>query len=72
MNRNILASQPRVTKFKIDWDDAKDTENIPPVENSQSAQVATATSSCSSNSEIKNQLLLIENSSSSGAPMEVS
>ena len=25
-----MASQPRVTKFKIDWDDAKDSENIPP------------------------------------------
>lgn len=30
INRNILASQPRVTKFKIDWDDAKESENIPP------------------------------------------
>jgi len=32
ISRNILASQPRVTKFKIDWDDAamEEAENVPP------------------------------------------
>ena len=37
LQRNILGSQPRVTKFKIDWDDAKDSENIPPSENGEGA-----------------------------------
>lgn len=34
LKRNILADKPRVTKFKINWDDSpennKDSENIPP------------------------------------------
>ena len=33
LKRNILASNPRVTKFKIKWDDDKspmDSENVPP------------------------------------------
>ncbi|KAL4236982.1 ASF1 anti-silencing function 1 [Mactra antiquata] len=39
--RNILATNPRVTRFKIDWDDNQSTatengENIPPVHNLES------------------------------------
>ncbi|XP_074641826.1 histone chaperone asf1b-B-like [Tubulanus polymorphus] len=30
LQRNILATCPRVTRFKIDWDDSVQTENIPP------------------------------------------
>lgn len=30
LHRNILASSPRVTRFKIDWDDSPGIENIPP------------------------------------------
>uniref|UniRef100_A0A6M2CN64 Putative asf1 like histone chaperone n=1 Tax=Rhipicephalus microplus TaxID=6941 RepID=A0A6M2CN64_RHIMP len=30
LQRNILATNPRVTRFKIDWDDNPGVENIPP------------------------------------------
>lgn len=30
LQRNILATNPRVTKFKINWDGADNTENVPP------------------------------------------
>lgn len=32
LQRNILATNPRVTRFKIDWDDGnhRDVENLPP------------------------------------------
>lgn len=30
LQRNILATSPRVTRFKIDWDDNPGEENIPP------------------------------------------
>lgn len=30
MQRNILATCPRVTRFKIDWGDGNDVENQPP------------------------------------------
>lgn len=38
MERNILATNPRVTRFKIDWDDTQrtDSENVPPVNNTES------------------------------------
>jgi len=47
ISRNILASQPRVTKFKIDWDDAAamEAENVPPppaAANTAAADAATA------------------------------
>jgi len=38
--RNILATQPRVTRFKIDWDDKANT-SANATENSQSAECAT-------------------------------
>lgn len=30
LQRNILATNPRVTKFKINWDSAENNENVPP------------------------------------------
>lgn len=30
LQRNILATSPRVTRFKIDWGDGEDGENVPP------------------------------------------
>ena len=38
MTRNILATNPRVTRFKIDWDDnqTENGENIPPESNLES------------------------------------
>ncbi|GAB1601001.1 histone chaperone asf1b-B-like [Argonauta hians] len=34
LQRNILATCPRVTRFKIDWEDShQDSENIPPLNN---------------------------------------
>lgn len=45
LQRNILGTQPRVTKFKIDWDDAKDSENIPPSENATEGTASTSQSS---------------------------
>ncbi|ROT64764.1 histone chaperone asf1 [Penaeus vannamei] len=45
LQRNILGTQPRVTKFKIDWDDAKDSENIPPSENAASDGASTSQNS---------------------------
>ncbi|KAA0188017.1 hypothetical protein HAZT_HAZT010295 [Hyalella azteca] len=75
VTRNILASQPRVTKFKIDWDDAKDTENIPPANENTSTDNAslnttatTAGSSTSAMDAIKASLL---ESSNSASAMEV-
>ncbi|XP_077550524.1 histone chaperone asf1 [Haemaphysalis longicornis] len=40
LQRNILATNPRVTRFKIDWDDNPGVENIPPVQPSDSNQMA--------------------------------
>ncbi|KAK8736943.1 hypothetical protein OTU49_004737 [Cherax quadricarinatus] len=64
LQRNILGSQPRVTKFKIDWDDAKDAENIPPSEN------ASEGASTSQNSSDMKPVLSMETSNSACA-MEV-
>ncbi|KAK3091601.1 hypothetical protein FSP39_021077 [Pinctada imbricata] len=42
VERNILATNPRVTRFKIDWDDtteeskAADSENVPPIQSTES------------------------------------
>ncbi|KAJ8306440.1 hypothetical protein KUTeg_016985 [Tegillarca granosa] len=41
LERSILATQPRVTRFKIDWDDnssetVENAENIPPAQNPDS------------------------------------
>jgi len=30
LQRNILATNPRVTKFKINWDSTENNENVPP------------------------------------------
>jgi len=58
LQRNILGTQPRVTKFKIDWDDAKEngnaandeamenSENVPPNENGEVSMDAPSTSKC--------------------------
>lgn len=63
-----MASQPRVTKFKIDWDDAKeDAENIPPTENMNGEGVSNS-QSCSEPLKIG---ISLENSNSASA-MEVS
>ncbi|MCL4121041.1 UNVERIFIED_CONTAM: hypothetical protein GTU68_031273 [Idotea baltica] len=67
LTRNILASQPRVTKFKIDWDDAKDTENIPPSDNTNAEGVPNS-QSCP---EPLKMALSMESSNSTSA-MEVS
>ena len=47
LQRNILATSPRVTRFKIDWDDTQtqtveNGENVPPVNStgSESNQMA--------------------------------
>ncbi|KAG1678563.1 Histone chaperone asf1 [Nymphon striatum] len=39
MQRNILATSPRVTRFKIDWDDNPGEENVPPNHNTDSNQM---------------------------------
>lgn len=65
LQRNILGSQPRVTKFKIDWDDARDSENIPPSEN-----VAENSSSSQTTTEQQKPVPMLENSNSACA-MEV-
>lgn len=38
VERNILATNPRVTRFKIDWDDTPgtDSENVPPTNSTES------------------------------------
>lgn len=53
-----------MTKFKIDWDDAKDSENIPPSENASDG------ASTSQNSSDMKSALVMENSNSTCA-MEV-
>lgn len=35
LQRNILATSPRVTRFKIDWGDGEDGENVPPPNNTE-------------------------------------
>ncbi|XP_068220507.1 histone chaperone asf1 [Palaemon carinicauda] len=65
LQRNILGSQPRVTKFKIDWDDARDSENIPPSEN-----VAENSSSSQTTTEQQKPVPMLDNSNSACA-MEV-
>lgn len=35
LQRNILATCPRVTRFKIDWGDGEDSENLPPPANTE-------------------------------------
>jgi hypothetical protein len=35
LQRNILATCPRVTRFKIDWGDTEDSENLPPPSNTE-------------------------------------
>lgn len=64
LQRNILGSQPRVTKFKIDWDDAKDSENIPPSENGEAA-------AASSQNSVDMKTALAVESSNSACAMEV-
>lgn len=59
-----MGSQPRVTKFKIDWDDAKDSENIPPSENGEGA-------TSSSQSAVDMKPALTTESSNSACAMEV-
>lgn len=65
LQRNILGSQPRVTKFKIDWDDAKDSENIPPegTENTEDASTSNVVDLKAS--------MLAEMNSNSACAMEV-
>uniref|UniRef100_A0A6A7FUP0 Histone chaperone asf1-like n=2 Tax=Hirondellea gigas TaxID=1518452 RepID=A0A6A7FUP0_9CRUS len=86
VNRNILACQPRVTKFKIDWDDAKETENIPPNENSSLDSINTtgttntthATNTTAGNSSASSSSVMdpikasLLESSNSASAMEVS
>uniref|UniRef100_T1JK92 Histone chaperone asf1 n=1 Tax=Strigamia maritima TaxID=126957 RepID=T1JK92_STRMM len=38
MHRNILATNPRVTRFKIDWDDNPGDENVAPMESTDFSQ----------------------------------
>lgn len=35
LQRNILATCPRVTRFKIDWGSGEDAENVPPSANTE-------------------------------------
>lgn len=32
LQRNILATNPRVTRFRIDWNDGENSENVPPTQ----------------------------------------
>jgi len=70
VKRNILATQPRVTKFKIDWDDAKDkgAENVPPTP-ATGENMAMATSETASTIEMLKSSIL--ESSNSASAMEV-
>ncbi|XP_054722420.1 histone chaperone asf1-like [Uloborus diversus] len=36
LQRNILATSPRVTRFKIDWDDNAGVQDLPSTSNGQS------------------------------------
>jgi len=65
LQRNILGSQPRVTKFKIDWDDAKDSENIPPEGTENTGDAST------SNAVDLKASMLAEMNSNSACAMEV-
>lgn len=58
LQRNILATSPRVTRFKIDWDDNPGVENIPPSSsNVDSNQMGTTASEDSIGPFIKAPML---------------
>lgn len=68
--RNILATNPRVTRFKIDWDDTQaleNGENVPPIQStgSESNQMAVDKTI----PDLKSQVLLEINSNANS--MEV-
>ncbi|XP_078574025.1 histone chaperone asf1b-like isoform X2 [Branchiostoma floridae x Branchiostoma japonicum] len=43
LQRNILANHPRVTRFRIDWDNSEDQENKPPQDAMQQPQEVATT-----------------------------
>ncbi|XP_033636598.1 histone chaperone asf1b-B-like [Asterias rubens] len=47
--RNILDSNPRITRFTIDWEDTMNSENIPPTQQQQNiSQQSTSSAPCPS------------------------
>ncbi|XP_019876178.1 histone chaperone asf1 [Aethina tumida] len=65
VTRNILASEPRVTRFKINWEEANQQENVPSNDQNQPSTSATEESS---NSQIPS----FNENSNSWATMECS
>ena len=55
MQRNILATSPRVTRFKIDWGDGEDGENVPPTGSTEGESNQMASNGSSMN--MKEELL---------------
>lgn len=63
--RNILATNPRVTRFKIDWDDNQSTpvengENVPPTHNLESESNQMVPSGSHALDEMKSQQVVPE------------
>ncbi|XP_071799360.1 histone chaperone asf1b-B-like [Asterias amurensis] len=46
--RNILDSNPRITRFTIDWEDTMNSENIPPTQQQNISQQSTSSAPCPS------------------------
>lgn len=53
MTRNILASKPRVTRFKINWDDTNNTEEIDNVANGGESSGVQVTNGMEWNEELE-------------------
>lgn len=65
LQRNILATNPRVTRFKIDWDDNPGVENIPPSSsNMDSNQMPTSVSEDSIGPLLKAPVLMNDSNQS--------
>ncbi|KAH7970466.1 hypothetical protein HPB49_007483 [Dermacentor silvarum] len=65
LQRNILATNPRVTRFKIDWDDNPGVENIPPSSsNVDSNQMPTSVSEDSIGPLLKAPVLMNDSNQS--------
>lgn len=69
LQRNLLATSPRVTRFRIDWNDGENGENVPPtgqpIEESNQMGFGSAADMMSKIAETSNSGLALSNGNSS-------
>jgi len=67
LERSILATNPRVTRFKIDWDDdGSPKENVPPSQNPESESNQMMLMDSKENSKLIAAAMNVESNSASG------